>query len=478
MQEECVPKDFKRAIITPLIKKKSAGTTFSNYRPVSNLPFLSKILERIVLDQLIEHCTQHGLYDQQQSAYRSGHSTETALLKIFDQLLDSMDKQQVSILTLLDLSAAFDTVNHSILLRRLDHSFGIRNNALGWFRSYLDERMQQVRIGNSLSVPRPLTTGVPQGSGLGPWMYTSYTRNLSDIILLYSIFYHLFADDTQLQISMDANCERSQFRAKATVEKCVKHVSDWMNSSKLKLNSEKTEVIVIGTRQQLTKVKYSSINVCGTAIPFKDSVKNLGVHIDSDLKMRTQVNAVIKACYYNLHMLRRFKHILPRTSLHALVQAFVMARLDYANALYIGIPEYLLSKLQRIQNFAVRLIYNLQRHDHVTPYMIELHWLPIRSRITYKIAVLVFKCLKGQGPVYLTELIAVRTANRRLRSSASITLHQPAAKLKYAGERRFSYTAPKIWNSLPSHIRDIDNLTSFKSKLKCHLFRIAYIDYL
>ena len=331
--EGIVPSLFKEAVVTPLIKKPTGGTSFSNYRPVSNLPFISKVLERIVLQQLNKHCDKFNLQDPCQSAYRKGHSTETALLKIFDDLLFGMDNQRVSILTLLDLSAAFDTVNHAILVKRLETLYGICGTENKWFQSYLSERHQRVKVGNYLSQAKTLLTGVPQGSGLGPWEYTSYTRELGCIMLALSIIYHIFADDTQLQKAMDVNSVASQFQAKESTEQCIKEISNWMNTNKLKLNGEKTEVILIGTQHQLRKVTFSSLTIDGTQIPTVSTVKNLGVFIDSDLKMRSQINSVVRVCYRHIHLLRKMKNYVNKQALHTLIQAFVISRLDYANSL-------------------------------------------------------------------------------------------------------------------------------------------------
>ena len=473
-----VPTAFKQAIVTPLQKNKSCGTDFSNYRPVSNLPFLSKVLERIVLQQVISHCNTNHLTDPLQSAYRVGHSTETALIKVFDDLLTTMDNKMVSILTLLDLSAAFDTVDHQILLTRFDNLFGIQSDAKNWFQSYLDNRYQCVKIQNATSVPRQLTTGVPQGSGIGPWAYTSYTREIGIVIRLFSVLYHLFADDSQLQKSMTVDTARSQLCAKSSVESCLREIAEWTNASKLKLNSNKTEAILIGTPQQLNKVVFNSIEACGNEIQTKASVKNLGVIIDSDLKMKSQINHVTRICYANLHMLRKFKHHLSSSAMHSLVQAFVISRIDYANALYYGIPDCHMKKLQRVQNMAARLLHNLKLTDHITPALITLHWLPVKQRCVYKIAIITFKCLQDTGPSYLRDLLVERKHSRALRSLHQLALETPRSNLKYAGDRSFRVAAPRIWNNLPEHIKAVSNINTFKSKLKYYLFTQAYEQFL
>ena len=197
-----VPDCHKSALITPLLKKPNLDPeNLKNYRPVSNLPFLSEILEKIVLSQLKEHLLSNNLLDPKQSAYREFHSTETALLKVTNDILLSGDEGKVSVLTLLDLSAAFDTIDHSILCNRLNFNFGMCGIVLDWFKSYLTNRSQAVLIHGNTSNFNPLNFGVPQGSVLGPVLYTLYARPLGSVIRPYEINNHMFADDTQLNKS-------------------------------------------------------------------------------------------------------------------------------------------------------------------------------------------------------------------------------------------------------------------------------------
>ena len=177
-------------------------------------------------------------------------------------------------------------------------------------------------------------------------------------------------------------------------------------------------------------------------------------------------------------MLRKLKHHLTRPAMHTLVQAFVISRLDYANALYHGIPDCQMKKLQRVQNMAARLLCNLSLNDHISPALIELHWLPVKQRCVYKLAVLTFKCLHESGPSYLKDLLSTSNTSRSLRSSNQNNLRIPTAKLKYAGERSFRVAAPRIWNSLPGHVKSTDSINIFKSKLKFYLFNLAYSAYL
>ena len=185
--------------MTPLLKKPGLDIEcLKNYRPISNLPFLTKLLEKVVLRQLQTHLVDNGLLDVYQSAYRKNHSTETALLHVVNKLLLSSDQNKVSVLSLLDLSAAFDTIDHQILLNRLKHDFGITDSALKWFTSYLTDRSQRVIVGNTESKPLPLLLGVPQGSVLGPVLFSLYTQPLSAFVGRHECDFHKYADDTQL----------------------------------------------------------------------------------------------------------------------------------------------------------------------------------------------------------------------------------------------------------------------------------------
>ncbi|WP_419610691.1 RNA-directed DNA polymerase, partial [Thiolapillus sp.] len=175
------PSCMKSAVVKPLLKKPSLDpNVLKHFRPVSNLPFVSKLIEKLVLDQLFRHLDHNNLWHTFQSAYRPKHSTETALLRVLNDLLTASDSGSISILTLLDLSAAFDTIDHSILLTRLDSTFGIRDLALSFFRSYLQDRTQVVTVNGIKSSPSLLTCGVPQGSVLGPILFILYTQPLSD----------------------------------------------------------------------------------------------------------------------------------------------------------------------------------------------------------------------------------------------------------------------------------------------------------
>ena len=248
LTEGSFPSHFKSAHVPPLLKKPFLNKdSMNNYRPVSNLSFLSKVLEKVVVNQLNTHINSSNTPNQYQSAYRKFHSTETALLKIHNDILASMDAGKVTALTLLDLSAAFDTIDHTILQRRLDDWFGVTRKALDWFKLYLTGRCQRIKLGDCLFSIADLKFGVPQGSVLGPLLFTFYTTPLSSMIFEHAIPHHLYADDSQLYVSFASGDSAAALNG---LQSCLASVQSWTSTNKLKLNPDKTECLLIGNEQQ------------------------------------------------------------------------------------------------------------------------------------------------------------------------------------------------------------------------------------
>ncbi|XP_044162898.1 uncharacterized protein LOC114956623 [Acropora millepora] len=240
------PVVWKEALVLPLLKKPGLDILFKNFRPVSNLPFVSKLTESAVYNQTHGHICKNNLYPPNQSSYRKNYSTETALLRVKNDILLNMNKQHVTLLILLDLSAAFDTVDHNVLLRRLHSKFGISGTALEWFSSYLRGRSQRVMVQGNLSQKLNLEFGVPQGSCLGPLLFTIYASKLFDVIKEHLPTVHCYADDTQpLYVSFSPNKSTGQSEAVNAIQHCVKDVRNWMNNDKLLLNDDKTEFLMI-----------------------------------------------------------------------------------------------------------------------------------------------------------------------------------------------------------------------------------------
>ena len=472
------PSSWKVAMVQPLLKKPDLELSFNNLRPVNNLHYISKLVEGAATQQIQQHLCQNSLFPPMQSAYRQFHSTETALLRIKNDLLMAMDRQKVTLLILLDLSAAFDTIVHDILVDKLRNCFGIDGTVLAWIKSYLNDRQQQIKIDDVVSDSFNVSHGVPQGSRLGPLLFTLYTSKLIKNIQekFPNVSCHCYADDTQLYISFNPNKE---IQEKISVfETCIKYVRSWMLQNKLKLNDSKTEFMIIGTPQQTSKLDVTSIKVGNSLVKPSKTVRNLGLWLDSSLNMETHVSKVCKAAFFMLYNLRHIRKYLDQESAETLVCAFITSKIDYCNGLLFGLPESQTMKLQLIQNACARLVCNSSKFCHITPLLKTLHWLPVRQRIVFKILLIVFKALNGQAPSYILELLTLKSNSHshNLRSSNdTLLLKMPTCKTKVTlGDRAFSCAAPKIWNNLPLSIRKSQSVTSFKTKLKTHLFVQAF----
>jgi len=207
---------------------------------ISNLSVISKMLERLVARQFVTYLDANCLLPSTQSGFRRGYSTETATIRVLSDLLDAVDRDDTAMLVLLDLSAAFDTVDHGILLERLQVTFGVDNSALGWFRSYLAGRRQHVRCGGKRSALSDVICGVPQGSVLGPILFILYIADLASIVADHGLSLHQYADDSQIYGSCQSDATSSLSN---TVSQCVDSISKWMRSNRLQLNADKTELM-------------------------------------------------------------------------------------------------------------------------------------------------------------------------------------------------------------------------------------------
>jgi hypothetical protein len=484
------PSIFKRAVVTPLLKKPSLDKeSFSNYRPISNLSFLSKLTERVVKHRITDHLTANSMFNSFQSAYTKFHSTETTLLALHDDLINAMDKQQVTCLTLLDLSAAFDTIDHSILLERLSSWFGFRGKVLSWFSSYLQDRTFSVLCSGIKSSSTGLLTGVPQGSVLGPILFILYTTPLSFLISQpdnhtkpcdMPVNHHLYADDTQLYISFrPINFSDAQ----SSLQNKIALISSWMASNFLSLNPSKTEFLLIGLPQQLAKIHQPALVLPdnNTVTPVT-TARNLGIIFDSNLSFKQHINSLTKSCQYHCRDLRRIRPTLDFETARTIATSLVHSKLDYCNSLFYLLPSSQLSRLQIIQNSLARAVTRTPRFCHISPVLKSLHWLKIKQRIEYKIISLTYTALQHSSPSYLNQKLKIQSS-RSTRSSSAVTLHRPSVKLE-TGKRSFTFAAPQLWNSLSTTIRQpaTDPLTcrlaltrdTFHKHLKTHLFAHSY----
>lgn len=475
------PQQFKLALVAPLLKKPSLSKEeLKNYRPVSNLNYLSKLLERVVARQLNSHLQNQNLTNTSQSAYKAGHSTESALLRIKNDIHMSISQGHCVALTLLDLSAAFDTIDHNILLNRLSTEYGISDTVLRWFTSYLTHRKQAVKIQDTLSSERSLPFGVPQGSVLGPVLFTLYTTPLSNIISTFtSLRHHLYADDTQIYVNLSPETFTESIKQ---LQDCLFAVQSWMSLNKLKLNPDKTEFILLGTDTHRSRLdNFFPVDILGNTCTPTFKVKNLGVIFDSTLSMSKHVSQICKSCFYHIRDFRRIRRFMSKSVSVSLANALVTSRIDYCNSLLYGIAAKQSRRLQLVQNTLCRIILQLPKFSRISKELKSLHWLPVESRIKFKILLMTYKALHTHQPPYLSSLLNLYNCSRQTRRSNPDNkyLHTPPYQHKIHKSKNhfdwsFEIAAPSLWNSLPIHVRTAPSLSSFRSQLKGHLFTLAF----
>ena len=463
---------WKTAIIRPLIKNPKKDAELSNFRPVSNLSFLSKVVEGIAIDQLQEHVKLHDFYPEHQSAYRESHSCETALIKLCNDILWAMENKMIFLLIGTDLSAAFDTIDHDIISKLLENFYGVSGTVRTWFESYLNNRNFKVTINGKFSDAKYLSFSIPQGSRGGPDLFNLSCATLSTI-LPPDLNIYAYADDHNFSDCYYPDKEgKNELECVTKMQNFLGEVGDWMNKNRLKMNPDKTEFITFGSHQLQQRNCISNINVLGTSVLKALFVRFLGVWLDQFMKFNIHINKKCAVARANLIKIARIRKFLDQKSCEVLVLSLVMSHLDYCNAILYGVNDTLLKKFQVIQNSAAKLTLQWKRQDSSTEALKKLHWLPIKARIEFKILLIVYKFFNGKTPVYINNLLEVcKTNGYSLRNKDWTTLKVPYVSKESHASRSFSVCAPKLWNKLPQHIRIALDLETFKRKLKTHLFK-------
>ena len=294
------------------------------------------------------------------------------------------------------------------------------------FESYLENREQYVAIGESRSEPMALQYGVPQGSVLGPVLFKVYTGTLAFLLEAHGVSYHFFADDTQLYIRVEDTDE-----AKHGLSSLMSDLKIWMARRKLKLNDGKTEIIVIrGNLRNVSVANFGEMSFGNTQLVPCGSAKNLGVVLDSSLSFRSHIDSIVRTCNFHIRNLYMITDFVNRKNLVTLVHSLIISKVDYCNSLFIELPNVILKKVQSVLNGAARLIFNLSPRVPTTSSLTELHWLPLKARIEFKICLITSKALKFNQPSYIRELLSFSSHESTLGLKSAddpYCLHEPRA---------------------------------------------------
>ena len=459
---ETVPSGFKNAKVIPLFKKGSKLEP-GNYRPVSILNVLSKVLEKAVHFQLVGHLKAKNVLYKNQSGFRGSYSTDTCLVGLSDYVKGEMGKGNLVGMVLIDLQKAFDTVDHEILLSKLD-AIGV--TSVSWFRSYLSDRQQCVEIGGVLSDFLDVTCGVPQGSILGPQLFLIYINDMCNSVQCDLL---LYADDSALVFShKDPIFISDHLSSQLTT---CKH---WLIDNKLSLHVGKTECILFGSKRRLKKVRGFQVTCEGSLVNQVAEVTYLGVKLDENLDGRAHAVSLIKKCAGRLAFLYRNSALLNLQNRKTLCTALVQPYLDYCcSSWYSGLTKQLQGKLNVIQRRMVRFIYGFHHMHHVDNSDLKsLSWLNVEDRVRFFKVVHVFRVRSGLAPSYLTANFVPLADHHSYRTRGSSHDYAITAIVARASSS-FSFTAIKAWNSLPAHLKSLTSLNVFKRKVK-EMFLSSY----
>ena len=354
---------------------------------------------------------------------------------------------------------------------------------LQWLTNYLKDRTQCIVIDANGNDPTTghsgftsVKQGVPQGSSLGPKLFTMFLSPVGDICRKHSIIFHFYTDDSQIYMTFKPALDGDKEECLHNLEYCIEEIRTWMPTNYLKFNTAKTEFVVFGNKHQVTKADANnmSIRVGQDIIQCKQTARNLGYFADSEMKCTQHVNKVSSVCFLMLWKIAQIRWKLDVETTKTIIQGLVISKMDYCNSLLGGMYSYNMKKLQCIQNAAARIIFCQSKYCHITPLLKDLHWLQITEWIDYKIAVIVFCCRKGLAPNYLSTMI-VKSHNRPLRSTTNNNLPVNKFYTAFVNNRLFKALGPRIWNNLPDRLRNIEDINIFKAELKTFLFRRSYI---
>ena len=445
-----VPSSWKHAVITPLPKCANA-TAPADHRPLSILPAITKVIERIVQQQLVTYFKVNHLFTSNQHGYRTSHSTETALALVTERIYRAMDRGQICIVMFLDLTKCFDVVDHANLLRKLT-LYGVD---IEWFSNYLAGHTQKVKVCGNDGVPvmsnsLPNDIGVYQGGSLSCLLYSIYANDMGlHLDDMENIEIVKFADDTQILIS---GHKTNLARMIETLELALSRLSDWFNENRLKINAKKTQMMVFGSKPMLKNVPNIRVNFCGTFIEESRVVKNLGLHMDRHMTFSSHIDHVVGKCSGRLIALMHAKHSLPKSSIKPIVNALIISSVRYCISIYGTSTKTEENRIQKIINFAARVISGRKKYERISDVIKELNWLSASQLVQYHRTCLVHKVISTGLPETLNACISANAHHHEHETRQSDQLRLPSIKTDF-GRRQLAYSGVQLHNKVSQKMR-------------------------
>ena len=480
IQQATFPVLYKAAKVIPLLKKGDPLVP-KNYRPVALLCIISKVIERVIFLQIVEYMNKNDLFHPNHHGFRAGHSTLTAMIQMYDTWVQAVDKGEMTGVCMLDMSAAFDVVDHGLLLDKL-RLYGFDDQALMWIQDYLSNRTQAVYIDGFTSPFLSVNVGVPQGSILGPLFYVLFTNDLPETVMAtesYVNFSHLtthciecgslccFADDSTYSIS-----SRDQDDLKQKLNDKYNVLAQYMGNNKLKMNDEKTHLLIMATRQRrrLLNIEVTIDTPVEEIKPIKYE-KFLGIFIQDDLKWSEYIQnndkSLLKQLNSRLSALKLISKVASFKTRLMVANGIFCSKLIYQIGLWGGTEDYLLRRLQVVQNRAARFVTKMDRYSPTIEVLKTCGWLSVRQLVFYHSVVQIYKTLQIRSPKYIScKLCTEFPYNTRLAGSDSVRLGPEFQCKLEITKRSFMNRATASYNILPEKLRKIEKLETFKKELK------------
>ena len=455
--------DWKTARICPVYKGKGNKNDKTNYRPISVISHVAKIYEKCVQSQLLHYLNQHDLISVDQSAFIKHHSTQTLLHKVTDNWYENIENGLITGVCYFDVAKCFDSISHEVLLFKLE-KYGIRGTEHCWFRSYLTGRMQATLCNNTLSNFNMVKAGVPQGSILGPLLFILFMSDLP--IGISEIF--KFADDTMINVSAE-----SVYEVNEKLQCNINKVHTWFNHNRLKLNVNKSCAMYVGTRQKLANNLTSNekLTINDNELMINESYPYIGLTVDSTLSWNNHIDMLCKKLSIRVGVLYRLSQILPKPCLITLYYTLVQSVIDYGLTVCSHTSQSNIVKIQRFQNRAAGVCTQCFTYDIPSSVLLNnLGWLNINKRREYLTGILMFKCMSGEAPNYLSDhfVESVLVHDRTMRHTNNQHLYIPFAHTNYYKNSLSIYGA-NLWNGIPADIKNVTNICDFKRNFKSYL---------